>query len=318
MSRFSQNSHICFQMCHLRIYTFLFLFFSTFFMQGQKPKKLFRSDSVLEITLRLPLKDIIGDKKERNEYNSQLFYTAEDGLMHTHNVKIKVRGNTRTLKQICSFPPLLLNFTKKDTQNSIFKGQDKVKLVAHCRSDNMSQEYVQKEYVVYKMYEVISPYSFKARLCRITYIDQNNPNQKNTYDGFLIESTKQLAKRNDMKVFKDSLRNQEVLNRDNLDKLVFFEFLIGNLDWSIAKRHNMKLIIGDKGQLPLAVPYDFDYSGMVGTPYAVPPGESNISDVKTRVFRGFCKRNGYTENGAPLLVGNIKGGFPLIKRVSTN
>ncbi len=41
----------------------------------------------------------------------------------------------------------------------------------------------------------------------------------------------------------------------------------------------MKLIIGDKGQLPLAVPYDFDYSGMVGTPYAVPPGESNISDV---------------------------------------
>ena len=253
-------------------------------MHGQETKKLFQSDSLLHITFRLPLKDIISDTKERNEYESQLIYATPEGETRTHNVKIQVRGKTRALKQICSFPPLQLNFNKQDTQNSIFEGQNKIKLVAHCKSDNISQEFVQKEYVVYKMYEVITPYSFRTRLCKITYIDQKNPNQQKTYDSFLIESTKHLAKRNDMKVFKDSLRNQEVLNKDNLDKLVLFQYMVGNLDWSIAKRHNMKLIIGDKGQLPLAVPYDFDYAGMVDTPYAVPPSESNVADVKTRGF----------------------------------
>lgn len=294
MPFYSIKTHATIKMCHPHM-LIIFCFFLTWSMQGQKVKKLFRSDSLLEITVTLPVKDVINDTKDRNEYQSTLVYTSENGQKHSHNIKIQVRGKTRALKQVCSFPPLQLNFNKEDTKNSIFKGQNKVKLVAHCKSDNIYQEYVQKEYVIYKMYEVISPYSFKVRLCRITYIDKNNPNKKNTYDGFLIESIDHLAKRSDMKEFKDSIRNQEVLNKDNLDKLVMFEFMIGNLDWSIAKRHNMKLIIGDNGQLPLAVPYDFDYAGMVDTPYAVPPAESNVSDVKTRVFRGFCKRYGYEE-----------------------
>ncbi len=295
MSCYLHKSHVCIQMCHLHVYAILCLLLASFSTQGQKVKKLFRSDSILELSITLPIKDLISDTEERNEYESNLVFTSEDGIIHTHKIKIQVRGKTRALKQICSFPPLQLNFNKKDTKNSIFKGQNKLKLVAHCKSDNFSQELVQKEYVVYKMYEIISPYSFKVRLCKITYIDKKNPSQQNTYDGFLIESSTHLAKRNNMNVFKDSLRNQEVLNKDNLDKLVFFEFLIGNLDWSIAKRHNVKLIIGEKGELPIAVPYDFDYSGMVGTLYAVPPEGSNISDVKTRVFRGYCKRNGYGE-----------------------
>ncbi|MGI9530605.1 hypothetical protein [Lutimonas sp.] len=295
MPSYSLQSPFSLKICYPRILVLLCLLFTSSFLQGQKVKKLFTSDSLLELTVTLPIKDVINDTKVRNEYECQLVYTSEDGQKHPHQVKIQVRGKTRALKQVCSFPPLQLNFNKKDTKNSIFKGQDKVKLVAHCKSDNIYQEYVQKEYVVYKMYEVISPYSFKVRLCSITYIDKNNPSKNNTYDGFLIESTEHVAKRNDMTEYKDSIRNQEVLNKDNLDKLVMFQYMIGNLDWSIAKRHNMKLIIGDQGQLPMAVPYDFDYAGMVDTPYAVPPAESSVSDVKTRVFRGFCKRNGYEE-----------------------
>ena len=91
-----------------------------------------------------------------------------------------------------------------------------------------------------------------------------------------------------MTVFKGKIRNQESLNKENLDKLVFFQFLIGNLDWSITERHNMKLIIGDKGALPVAVPYDFDYSGLVNTPYAVPPEELNLPDVRTAYLEGFA------------------------------
>ena len=294
MSRFIQNSHASFRMCNLRIYTILLLLFVTASIQSQKAKKLFRSDSILELTITLPLKDVINNRNERQEHQSQLSYRTADGTRFNHTVMVMVRGKTRALKQICSFPPLQLRFNKKDTENSIFKGQKKLKLAAHCQNDRAYEEYIKKEYVVYKLYQQISPYSFNVRLCRITYVDRNKPNQKKViHYGFLIERTKDVAKRNNMKSFKGNIRNQEVVNKEDLDKLLMFQFMIGNLDWGISKRHNIKLIKGEKGELPIAVPYDFDYSGMVDTPYALPPEELNVSDVKTRLFRGFCRRDRY-------------------------
>jgi hypothetical protein len=260
---------------------------------AQETKELFRSDEILDITISMPVKKVINDTKERNKEAAKLSYTMDDGMVFEHQINVSVRGKTRTLKQICNFPPLELNFNKSDTKNSVFKGQKKLKLVTHCQFDNSYEEYVQKEYIVYKMYQNVSPFSFKVRPCRITYIDSDKPKQQRSHFGFLIERIKDVAKRNDMKVFKDSIRNQSILNKDNLDKLMLFEYLIGNLDWSIPKEHNMKLIQGEKGSLPLAVPYDFDYSGIVDIPYAVPPGKSNVEDVKTRVFRGFCRADGY-------------------------
>jgi len=271
-----------------------FLVLSTYAtLYSQNVKKLFESDSILEISITLPLKQVVNDTKERKQYGSKLSYTLADGTVIDHNINIKVRGKTRSLKQICTFPPLELKFNKEDAKNSIFEGHKKIKLVTHCQRDKIYEEYLQKEYIVYKLYQKVSPYSFNVRLCLITYIDANKPTQQSSHYGFLIERLKEVAKRNDMSVFKDSIRNRTVINKDNLDKLTLFEFLIGNLDWSITKEHNMKLIVGKKGSLPLAVPYDFDYAGMVDIPYAIPPGGSGISDVKTRVFTGFCRSEGY-------------------------
>ena len=269
----------------------LLSFYATLY--SQNVKKLFESDSILKISIMLPLKKVVNDTKERKLHSSKLSYTLADGTVFDHSIKIKVRGKTRTLKQICTFPPLELRFNKEESRNSIFEDQKKIKLVTHCQKDKIYEEYLQKEYIVYKLYQKVSPYSFNVRLCHITYIDSNKPTQQSSHYGFLIEPLKDVAKRNDMRVFKDSIRNRTVINKDNLDKLTLFEYLIGNLDWSITKEHNMKLIVGEKGSLPLAVPYDFDYAGMVDIPYAVPPGGSGISDVKTRVFTGFCRRESY-------------------------
>lgn len=277
------------------LYLFILLFLSFCSVYSQKPKKLFRSDSVLELTLTMPYKEVILKRQEETEHNARLSYKADDGTAFSHIIKVKVRGKTRANKQICSFPPLQLRFTKKDVENSVFKGQKKIKLVAHCQNDRDFEDYVQIEYLVYKLYQHISPYGFNVRLCKITYVDQNKPNQANIHYGFLIESLSDLAKRNDMTAFKGKIRNQEAIDKDNLDKLVFFQFMIGNLDWSITERHNMKLMKGDKGALPVAVPYDFDYSGIVNTPYALPPEQLYLTDVKTRLFRGFCRRDRYQE-----------------------
>lgn len=45
-------------------------------------------------------------------------------------------------------------------------------------------------------------------------------------------------------------------------------------------------------------------------------GIEEIYTVSSITAKPFYERNGYTENGEPLLVGNIKGDFPLIKKVS--
>ena len=277
----------------IKIFFLLPFLFLGQFTQSQETKELFRSDEILEITITLPLKKVINDTKERKRYDSKLSYTLADGTVFVHNLNVQVRGKTRALRDICTFPPLKLDFHKKDANLSIFTGQNKLKLVTHCKTDKYYEEYYQKEYIIYKMYQKVSPYSFNVRLCHITYIDSDKPTRETKYYGFLIESIKDVAKRNDMKVFKDSIMNQESVNKDNLDKLVMFQYLIGNLDWSIPTGHNIKLIVGKKGSLPLAVPYDFDYAGMVDTPYAVPPPQTNLSDVKTRFFRGFCRMDKY-------------------------
>lgn len=263
------------------------------FTKSQELKELFRSDEILEMTISLPLKKVINDAKERNEHAAKLSYQLADSTVFVHHIKVQVRGKTRASRDICSFPPLKLDFNKTDTKQTIFEGQNKLKLVTHCKSGKYYEEYYQKEYIVYKMYQKVSPYSFNVRLCHITYIDPDKPSQKISYYGFLLESIKDVAKRNDMKVFKDSVMNMQSINKDNLDKLVMFQYLIGNLDWSIPTLHNIKLIVGKKGSLPLAVPYDFDYSGMVDTPYAIPAPQTNLTDVKSRLFLGFCRQDKY-------------------------
>jgi len=274
---------------------FLFVILSTSLVQSQKPKELFRTDEVLEFTMTMDMKEVYHDVEERNYHPVQISYKAPDGTSQKLNSRAKVRGHTRTMKSTCRIPPLFLNFKNSETKGTPFNKQKKIKLVAHCKNSKSFQEYVEKEYLVYKLYNQVSPYSFKVRPCRITYIDSEKPEDSSTHFGFLIESIKDLAKRNDMKEFEDLIRNQEALDKDNLDKLTLFQYMIGNLDWSVPKRHNIKIMRKEDGSLPVAVPYDFDYSGLVDAPYAVPPEGIDISSVRTRVFRGLCRDQGYAD-----------------------
>ena len=59
-----------------------------------------------------------------------------------------------------------------------------------------------------------------------------------------------------------------------------------NPDWSLSYLHNVKLVATDSGTL--AVPYDFDFSGLVDTPYAVPDPKLGIRSVRQRLYRGPC------------------------------
>ena len=67
-----------------------------------------------------------------------------------------------------------------------------------------------------------------------------------------------------------------------------FEYLIGNTDWSAVFNHNVVLIRDAAGRAT-AIPYDFDFSGLVDAEYASVAPELPMRDVKQRIFRGVCR-----------------------------
>ena len=94
------------------------------------------------------------------------------------------------------FPPLRLNFKRDNTEGTLFEGQNKLKLVAHCQdAEEQYKEYVVREYLVYKAYQLLTDKSFRVRLLKMTYVDKANEDKKMEKYGFLIESDEMLAAR---------------------------------------------------------------------------------------------------------------------------
>ncbi len=246
---------------------------------------LFTTDSVLELTLSGNLRSLLNDRSQSPHYHPlQLLYKNEDGNEISFTVELKTRGHFRKLKENCIYPPLAVNFIKNDTlKHSIFKDQHKIKLVMPCIGD----EYVIKEWLVYKLYNLVTSNSFKSRLVKIKLVDTKNKRNSPPFYGILLEEEKQLAKRNGMIAVSRKLEPGQTEPTAFLTMAVF-EYLAGNTDWSVQYLQNIKLIAIDSNTAPIAVPYDFDHAGLVNTPYAYPAEQLMMNSVRERRYRGYC------------------------------
>ena len=161
------------------------------------------------------------------------------------------------------------------------ENQNKLKLVTICKSAN----YVIQEYYVYQIYNLITDLSFKTRLVNIQYTDSLQKRKPEIAYGFFIENEHQLALRVGGK--STERKNISMVNLDSTDMAMFaiFQYMIGNNDWTLTGMHNMKLM-GKTGKMLIPIAYDFDYSGIMETPYAIPPRELEISSVRERLYRG--------------------------------
>ena len=187
---------------------------------------------------------------------------------------MKKRGVTR--KKFCDIPPVMMKFGKKE--NAFI-----IKLVTPCQSNENAQQLVFKEYLAYQMYGDLTPYSFKTQLVNITYRDKNDEIPSIKTKGFLIEEANEAAERMTAKLLH---RHEKIkyLNQDSYRLFTMFQYFIGNTDWNLSKRHNIKLIRKHNSHSPIPVPYDFDYAGLVNAPYAIPHPQLPINDVRKRYF----------------------------------
>lgn len=255
---------------------------------------LFGEDEPLEILLEMDLGKVLNDRGDEPDYHPlQVRFTDPLSGPLVLEAQVRVRGNSRKQRDNCPFPPLRLNFKKDQLDGTIFDGQDKLKLVTHCRTNRSNYEQnALQEYLVYKAYNLFTKKSFRVRLLNITYSDERGNKDPISRYGFLIEDEDHLAERLGGRIIDVNNVHPNQTDQELSILLPLFQFMIGNTDWSIPGLHNIKLVIPEEGGAPSPVPYDFDMSGIVNTPYAKPPAILNISSVTERVFRGFCQSPG--------------------------
>ena len=250
-------------------------------------KGLFESDSVLKITLSADINHLLNDRGDNPKYHPLIVsYTNKDGKEFSIKAEAKTRGHFRRMRANCIYPPLLLHFFKSDSlQSSLFKNQEKLKLVMPCRDD----KYLVYEWLAYKLYNIITPKSFRARLVSITFAD-NRKKPASPFYGILLEAESQMAKRNKQIVINRQMKPENT-QQDDFLKMAVFEYLIGNTDWSVQYLQNIKLVAADSLSSPSTVPYDFDHAGIVDAPYAQPAEELEMNSVKERRYRGYCMQD---------------------------
>lgn len=247
---------------------------------------LFDSDEVIQIKLTGKVKELLNDREsaEPVAFPFSLSYSNAQGTETNLPVNIKTRGHFRRIRENCSYPPLLIQFPPGGSHlTTIFYSQRKLKLVMPCAGE----EYIVREWLLYKIYNLLTSKSFKARLVKIKLQDERNKKELTPFFALLLEEESQMAKRNQATEVETKIRPQQTEPGSFLTMSVF-QYMVGNTDWSVEYLQNIKLMSPESGGAPVPVAYDFDHAGMVGAPYARPAEELEMSSNRERRYRGYC------------------------------
>lgn len=255
--------------------------------QDAENAPLFAETEPLPITL-------VGDFKAINkdhDPNSRQKYPGAlrlDGATADIAVDFRARGHVRRMARTCDYVPLKLEFAKGAGKGTVFAKQDSLKLVVQCAGGGEYEQFLLREYLAYRIYNVVISQSFRARLARITYVDKASGKSMGTRVGMFLEDDNEVAKRLEGRIVELPRLQFADLDSDTLMPAMIFEFMIGNTDVSIYALHNVRIVQRQDKTLHV-IPYDFDLSGLVNAPYAVPARGFMIKSVTERVYRGPCR-----------------------------
>ncbi len=259
-------------------------------LNAQPDKSLFdylsENGQVIELELRTDMDSLINERRREDYQPGELHFTNEDGVTTEWEVGVVPRGNYR--RRICAFPPIRLNFLKGQLEDRGLNPEyDKMKVVAPClEKEKGGEDYLLKEYLAYKIYNQLTPNSYRVQLARITYQDTEGNYDKMGHYAILIEETDELAARLGGVEFEGLNQPKEAFAAEEENLMSVFQYMIGNEDWDLVMLRNLKLIRPDDGGKLIPVPYDFDFSGFVNAPYAVPNSKYGLANVRQRAFMG--------------------------------
>ena len=256
--------------------------------QGNNPSsfRLFEEEDILNISLSFDIDRFMKEKPEEEYLDAQIAIYGVDTIYS--GLRISARGNYR--RRTCEFPPIMLNFDNLETGYSDLDGLNKVKLVSHCQDEEIYDTYLLREFLIYKLYNIITDFSFRVRLLNINYYDIHFDTLYLNKKGFIIEPVNTLEERFGEDEIEDIEITSEEIENELILKLSVFQYIIANSDWFLPTMHNLK-IFGNEDSLKnlIAVPYDFDYTGWVNTHYAYAREDLGLEDIRDRAFYGPCR-----------------------------
>jgi len=246
--------------------------------------KFFTDEDVLEMTLSTDIRGLQKQKGDDVFQDGTVKMQFMDKTDVTEKVAVGARGKFR--RDFCRIPPIMINFR---TPGSSLNNLGKLKLVISCGPKSGDEDLLFKEYLIYKIYNILENKSFRVRLVNVNYEDASGKNKPFTQHAFLIEDDGEMARRNGCKKKDHPPYMTESTDRELMTMVSIFEYFIGNTDWSVPNNHNIKLIFDRKNDaaLPFPVAYDFDYCGLVDASYAIPNEVIGTEKVTERVYRGF-------------------------------
>ncbi len=243
------------------------------------------AQDVAEITVKTNLSHLLENKRTSDEYmDGEFTYEYANNVVQTLPVKVKCRGRYRRMK--CEFPPFKLKFKKDDLAASGLNEFNELKLVTHCLGEKeRSKDLINREYLTYKLYNILTPNSFRVQLVKVTYLNTKGKPKKIKGWGILIEDSDELAHR--IGGEKEMLMGlpDSSFHKENEQMAAMFNFMIGNGDWDCELARNIEMIRDSQNNI-MIVPYDFDFSGVVNAPYAVPNSFIGQKSVRDRVYLG--------------------------------
>lgn len=257
-------------------------------------EKLFSSNDPIQVEIQASWRQILR-KEDDTRWPATLLMTDSTGEARSIPLTVERRGKSR--QDTCDFPPIRMRFNKNDAKGTIFQGEGALKLVTHCDDGYRWTQYYVREMLAYRLYNLITDYSFRVRPFAIRYRDPDRDSEPDEQFAFVIEDIDEVADRFDLVELELESTVPSRMDPVVASQMSLFQYMIGNLDWSPLRGpdaccHNTKLIGYESAEPPLIpVPYDFDASGFVDAHYAVPPAGSGVRSVTTRLFRGYCRHN---------------------------
>jgi hypothetical protein len=247
--------------------------------------KFFQDDRLIDLTLSTDIRKLKSEKKDDVFQDATAVLRFPDSTVIQEQITVAPRGHFR--RDFCNIPPMMIDFSNPASPKLSSLG--KLKLVIGCGNGNDDEVLLLKEFLAYKIYNLLEEKSFRARLLRVNYRDTRNKLKPFSQYAFLLEDDKDLATRTGCVKKEKKQVMTESCSRNLMTKVAVFEYMISNGDWSVPANHNIKLIYDKNNETapPYPIPYDFDHSGFVNAGYALPNELLGTEKVTERVYRGF-------------------------------
>ena len=251
-------------------------------------RALFQSAETLPITIEANFGSVTRDRDLESTKQFPGRVKIADGDS-TVEIPVQISARSHLRRKTCDFLPLQVAFSKPEAKGTVFDMRAAaLKLVTHCNATSQYEQFILKEYLAYRLSNIITPRSFRARLAKATYVDATRGKPLLSRYAIFLEDDDDVARRLEGKA-SDRLKIPFVqLHPVALLQMMIFQFMIGNTDYSIMAQHNIRIVETSVG-LTYPIPYDFDITGLVRAPYGIPDPRLHLRDLTHRLYRGPCR-----------------------------